>query len=178
MPGRSGELLPLYLRLSLACLASCNVPSPEPFATGSQRIRAVHPDTGKALFSAGVKVWGVMLEVDNREARKVESVMAVSDVPLVALTLHFTAIMLSSTGNSGRIGDVQKTETDFLSFKPKALPPVKSQVGAWPPKVLPPVLLLVLLDKRSSGQWREGSLFPNPYQAHRWYIKCGLAGVG
>jgi hypothetical protein len=117
MPGRSGELLPLHLRLSLACLASCNVLSPEPFTIASQRIRGVHSDTRKALFSAGVKVWGVMLEVDNREARKVESVMAVSDVPLIALTLHFTAIMLSSTWNSGRVGDVQKTETDCPSFQ-------------------------------------------------------------
>jgi len=80
MSGSSREPLPPYLRLSLACLASCLSPSPESFATVSERIPSVKSDIGKALFSAGVKVWEVMLEVDNREARKVESVMAVSDI--------------------------------------------------------------------------------------------------
>lgn len=85
MPGRSRELLPPYLRLSRACLASCLLSSLEPFATASQRSPADHSDTGSALFTAGVKVWELMLEVDNREARKVESVMAVSDISLIAL---------------------------------------------------------------------------------------------
>ena len=80
MPGSFRELLPPYLRLSLASLASCLSPSPESFDTASERTPAVQSDAGKALFSAGAKVWGVMLEVDNREARKVESVMAVSDM--------------------------------------------------------------------------------------------------
>jgi len=80
MPGSSREPLAPYLRLSLACLASCLSPSPESFATVSESIPSVKSDGGKALFLAGVKVWEVMLEVDNREARKFESVMAVSDL--------------------------------------------------------------------------------------------------
>ena len=80
LPGSPRELLPPYLRLSLACLASCLSMSPDPFSTISERLATVQPDAGKALFFAGVKVWGVMLEVDNREARKIESVMAVSDI--------------------------------------------------------------------------------------------------
>ncbi len=104
MPGSSRELLPPYLRLSLACFASCLSPSPESVATVSVRIPAVHSDAGKALFSAGVKVWGVMLEVDNREARKVESVMAVGDMRCCfALMLHFTANTLRLQCESGQV---------------------------------------------------------------------------
>lgn len=110
MPGSSRELLPPYLRLSLACFASCLSPSPESFATVSERIPAVQSDAGKALFSAGVKVWGVMLEVDNREARKVESVMAVGDIRFQpALMLHFTANILHLQCERDQVTPVQRT---------------------------------------------------------------------
>lgn len=35
-------------------------------------------DVSAALFIAGVNLWSVMLEVDNREARQLEAVIAVS----------------------------------------------------------------------------------------------------
>ena len=78
MPVSSKELSPPYLRLSLACLASCLSSSPEVSATLSERSHASRADAARSLFLAGLKMWGVMLEVDNREARKVETVMAVS----------------------------------------------------------------------------------------------------
>ena len=78
MPGTSRELTPPYLRLATACLASC-LPSPsELSATNSGRSSATLSDVGLALYLAGFKVWAVMMEVDNREARKIEAVMAVS----------------------------------------------------------------------------------------------------
>ena len=77
----SKELTPSYVRLSLACLAACLSPSSEISANVLGRSSA-RVDAGKALFLAGLKVWGLMLEVDNREARKVEAVIAVSDIIL------------------------------------------------------------------------------------------------
>ena len=78
MPVNSRELSPPFLRLSLACLAACLSSSPEVSATLLERSYASRADAARSLFLAGLKLWAVMLEIDNREARKVETVMAVS----------------------------------------------------------------------------------------------------
>ncbi|MCJ1472613.1 hypothetical protein MMC13_001262 [Lambiella insularis] len=76
MPNASGELIPPYLQLSMACLASCL-----PMASACSPIDLELSSLGQGnasmrLFFAATKMWGVMLEVDNREARKVEAVLA------------------------------------------------------------------------------------------------------
>jgi hypothetical protein len=85
MTDTSGQLKPPYLRLAMACLASCLAPSSEMSAMDSGRSLTIQSDAGSALCSAGFKVWGLMLEVDNREARKIEAVMAVSQPSLLRL---------------------------------------------------------------------------------------------
>ena len=61
-------LTPPYLQLALACIASVFSGSVD---SGARK--AVSSD----LFIAGVNVWAVMLEVDNREARSSKAVVAV-----------------------------------------------------------------------------------------------------
>jgi hypothetical protein len=105
MSGTFRELTPPYLRLSQACLATCLSPSSEISPKVSERSSSVRADAGKALFLAGLKVWGLMLEVDNREARKVEAVMAVSDTCCcVELRLFFAAGLLYSKWEGGQVG--------------------------------------------------------------------------
>lgn len=69
-------LLPPYLRLALACLSSVTSPSANMIDCA-----VVNGNSGgeisAGLFYAGVNLWSVMLEVDNREARLFEAVLAV-----------------------------------------------------------------------------------------------------
>lgn len=68
--------LPPYLQLAISCLSSATS-SPEDsslYAMGSEMNQV---DVSSSLFVAGVNLWSVMLEVDNREARLVEAVVAV-----------------------------------------------------------------------------------------------------
>lgn len=73
----SSAQLPPYLQLALACLGSINAPS-----TGSigyvMALETPEAEVSVGLFVAGVNLWSVMLEVDNREARLFEAVIAVS----------------------------------------------------------------------------------------------------
>ncbi|MCJ1471563.1 hypothetical protein MMC13_000203 [Lambiella insularis] len=78
VPSGPKEVSPPYLRLSLACLASCLSRAAEVSGTLSEWTHESRAAAVRALFVAGLKIWGVMLEVDNREARKVEAVMAIS----------------------------------------------------------------------------------------------------
>lgn len=68
--------LPPYLQLAISCLslATSSEMSASPLTTelGTNRVEAC-----AALFVAGVNLWSVMLEVDNREARLLEAVVAV-----------------------------------------------------------------------------------------------------
>lgn len=74
----SNDVVPPYLKIGLACLGlASSIARP----TG----REPHPQWSIAaessaadLFVAGDTLWGVMMEVDNREARLSESVLAVS----------------------------------------------------------------------------------------------------
>lgn len=70
--------LPPYLQLAISCLSSATS-GPEHsslYAMGNE-MSEVYMSFG--LFVAGVNLWSVMLEVDNREARLVEAVVAASD---------------------------------------------------------------------------------------------------
>ena len=73
-------LKPPYLQLASACLASCLSSSPDFYVTLIQPLYTGRDDAARSLFMAGLSVWGVMMEVDNRETRKFESVMTVSSV--------------------------------------------------------------------------------------------------
>ncbi len=83
MPDTVGELRPPHLRLAMACLASSITASSQVSATDAGRSFATSVDAGPALCSAGFKVWALMLEVDNREARKIEAIMTVSRTGLL-----------------------------------------------------------------------------------------------
>jgi len=64
--GTSG-IIPPYLQLALACISSVT----SPLAGTNEHL------SGSDFFITGVHLWGVMLEVDNREARLLEAVVAV-----------------------------------------------------------------------------------------------------
>ena len=65
-------LVPPYLQIAQACIASVIASDNPASAT-----------TSYALFISGAHLWSVMLEVDNREARLTEAVIAVSIQPHV-----------------------------------------------------------------------------------------------
>ena len=74
----SSSSLPPYLQFAYACLASV---TSGPANTSPYNNVANEPspsDVSAALFIAGAELWTVMLEVDNREARLLEAVIAVS----------------------------------------------------------------------------------------------------
>ncbi len=72
----SSAQLPPYLQLVLACLGSVTAPS-----TGSTgyttALGTPQDEVSAGLFVAGVNLWSVMLEVDNRETRLFEAILAV-----------------------------------------------------------------------------------------------------
>lgn len=70
------SILPPYLQLAIACLSSVTSPltSARAYGIGTGISQAEVP---ASLFLAGVNLWSVMLEVDNREARLLEAVVAV-----------------------------------------------------------------------------------------------------
>lgn len=61
-------IIPPYLQLALACISSVT----SPVAAMNEH------QSGSGFFVTGVHLWSVMLEVDNREARLLEAVVAVS----------------------------------------------------------------------------------------------------
>ncbi|KAH8799729.1 hypothetical protein F5884DRAFT_115638 [Xylogone sp. PMI_703] len=73
----SSKVMPPYLPLALACLASVTSPLADivDFAVASGNSPA---QVSAGLFSAGANLWSVMLELDNREARLFEAVVAAS----------------------------------------------------------------------------------------------------
>lgn len=68
---------PPYLQLALACLASAAAPTSNRVSSMTESV-ASQADASTLLFTVGVNLWSTMLEVDNREARKFEAVVAVS----------------------------------------------------------------------------------------------------
>ena len=84
----SNHIVPPYLKIGLACLgtaASQNTPASEelnPHNTVSAKFLT------SDLFLIGDALWGVMMEVDNREARLLESVLAVSARDSASIIKH------------------------------------------------------------------------------------------
>lgn len=68
--------LPPYLQLAISCLSLAVAPemNTSPFA---MEVGTNQRETCAALYVAGVNLWSVMLEIDNREARLLEAVVAV-----------------------------------------------------------------------------------------------------
>ena len=73
--------LPPYLQLAIACMSSATSfkTDTSPYA---QAVGTNQAEVSAGLFVAGVSLWSVMLEVDNREARLLEAVVAVSETAL------------------------------------------------------------------------------------------------
>ncbi len=67
---------PPYLQLALACLGSVSG-STAGSNSGRVTLGALQEEVHADLFVAGVSLWTVMLEVDNRESRLCEAVIAV-----------------------------------------------------------------------------------------------------
>jgi hypothetical protein len=63
----TSDIIPPYLQLALACISSVT----SPLAGTNENLN------GSDIFLTGAHLWGVMLEVDNREARLLEAVVAV-----------------------------------------------------------------------------------------------------
>lgn len=73
--GSPSDSLPPYLQFALACVGSMT--SPEDACVFTTPNGTVQIDVAAHLFVAGVNLWSVMLEVDNRETRLLEAVVAV-----------------------------------------------------------------------------------------------------
>jgi hypothetical protein len=74
----SSSRMPPYLKISLACLGRA-VSGDLSYEGGFGSLSPPVTDcSASGLFLSGNGLWGVMLEVDNREARLLESIMAVS----------------------------------------------------------------------------------------------------
>jgi hypothetical protein len=80
IPDTAQSLNPPYFPLTLACLASAVLPR----SSSNGYLLGTDPSQGEvsaSLFAAGLGLWCVVLEVDNREARLLEAVVAVSFYP-------------------------------------------------------------------------------------------------
>ena len=69
--------LPPYLNLAFACIGSCLQPIDPSFSTTSDVVPPLDPSLTMQLFHASSKVFTVMVETDNREARTVELILSV-----------------------------------------------------------------------------------------------------
>jgi hypothetical protein len=85
--------MPPYFKIALACLSSAT--SSVTSAAGHMNgITTLQPEASSALFFASINLLSVMLEVDNREARLIEAVVAVRTIPTIptylkmAIPLH------------------------------------------------------------------------------------------
>lgn len=77
----SGRLIPPYLRLALACLGRTLSRVPQPLVAGPSPVSTSPEDLASNLCLSAMRLWGVMMEIDNREARLVDSVLAVNLTP-------------------------------------------------------------------------------------------------
>lgn len=68
------RLMPPYLQLAMASISAVTSPTANGYSLSTGKPAA---DLSTDLFIAGVNLWAVMLEVDNRESRLVEAVVAV-----------------------------------------------------------------------------------------------------
>jgi hypothetical protein len=80
IPNTTQSLTPPYFPLTLACLASAV--SPRSSSNGYMlATNTSQAEVSASLFAAGLGLWCVVLEVDNREARLLEAVVAVRLYP-------------------------------------------------------------------------------------------------
>lgn len=56
-------------------------------------ITTLPPEVSSALFFASINLLSVMLEVDNREARLMEAVVAVRTIPTIATYLNMAILL-------------------------------------------------------------------------------------
>ncbi|KIW92099.1 uncharacterized protein Z519_07083 [Cladophialophora bantiana CBS 173.52] len=70
--------LPPYLQYALACLGAAAPAQASNTGTYTVANGTDPADVAAGLFIAGARLWSVMLEVDNREARMLEAVIAAS----------------------------------------------------------------------------------------------------
>lgn len=77
IPDTSQCTYPPYFPLALACLGSVVTPQAN-MGSYIEGIGTSQAEISATLFTAGVGLWCVVLEVDNREARLIEAVVAVS----------------------------------------------------------------------------------------------------
>jgi hypothetical protein len=73
--GPSAAVLPPYLQLAMASISAITSPITINYLSGTSKSTT---ESSSDLFVAAVSVWSVMLETDNREARLLEAVLAVS----------------------------------------------------------------------------------------------------
>ena len=66
-----------HLHFALACLASAVSQQPIQGPVLFPHCAISTSDTSSSLFQIGTKLWGVIIEADNREARLLESVLSV-----------------------------------------------------------------------------------------------------
>lgn len=76
IPDTTQSFHPPYFPLALACLSSVVSPQAnlDGYALGADNSQS---EVSTSLFIAGLSLWCVILEVDNREARLLEAVVAV-----------------------------------------------------------------------------------------------------
>jgi hypothetical protein len=66
-----------YLQLALACLTAEIAPYTDPMGYNLGVEPSRKTEVASALFHAGVNLWGVVMEVDNRETRRLEAMITV-----------------------------------------------------------------------------------------------------
>lgn len=77
----SGRLIPPYLKLSLACLGTTLSRDLRSSASRSPQASTSSEQLSSNLCVTAMRLWGVMMEIDNREARLIDSVLAVIFTP-------------------------------------------------------------------------------------------------
>lgn len=77
----SSNPLPPYLQVALACLGAAASGSATNTGAYAVTNTSDHADASAGLFLAAARLWTVIVEVDNREARMLEAVIAVRIAP-------------------------------------------------------------------------------------------------
>lgn len=115
------NLLPPYLQLAIACLGSA-ISCSQDINVSPTATDTIHGEESANIFFTGVNLWSVMLEVDNRETRLLEAVVAVSFVhsncpattERLVLTRSFQASLFVTYGNLSANRDVRRKSSGVL----------------------------------------------------------------
>ena len=98
--GTSSAVVPPYLQLAMAAISAVTSPVPINYLSGAPKSTS---ESSLDLFVAGVSVWSVMLETDNREARLLEAVVAVSSRPVIPVQSNSNLIFGSQGCTSNHL---------------------------------------------------------------------------